>query len=156
MLDALEKIGFKYDSSISVNSLYNKTDSSLEGVSSYPYYPKKNGLEIGEERKKIVEFPWAYWDIFGLKIPTSGGPMLRFLGAHVILKGLKQSLQRGHTVFYFHPIDISNEKFPEVGKGRPLYWVIKGEVVKKRLRYLLKALKHVDTVSLKNILRERL
>ena len=34
-----------------MNSLYNKTDSSLEGVSSYPYYPKKNGLEIGEEKK---------------------------------------------------------------------------------------------------------
>ena len=49
MLDSLEKIGFKYDSSISVNSLYNKTDSSLEGVSPYPYYPKKNGLEIVEE-----------------------------------------------------------------------------------------------------------
>ncbi len=34
------------ESIVSVNSLYNKTDSSLEGVSSYPYYPKKNGLEI--------------------------------------------------------------------------------------------------------------
>ena len=33
----------------------------------------------------------AYWNIFGFnfKIPTSGGPMLRFLGAHVILKNLK-------------------------------------------------------------------
>ncbi|NQE52110.1 hypothetical protein C5S29_00855 [ANME-1 cluster archaeon GoMg3.2] len=93
MLDALEKIGFKYDSSVCVNSLYNKTDSSLEGVSSYPYYPKKNGLEIEEEN--FVEFPWAYWNVSGLKfnfnfnIPTSGGSMLRFLGAHVILKGLK-------------------------------------------------------------------
>jgi len=26
----------------------------------YPYHPKKNGLEIGEE-KKFVEFHWAYW-----------------------------------------------------------------------------------------------
>jgi len=95
MLDALEKIGFKYDSSISVNSLYNKTDSSLRGVSSYPYYPKKNSLdlEIVEERD-FIEFPWAYWNVFGFKIPTSGGPMLRFLGAHVILKGLKQSMKR--------------------------------------------------------------
>ena len=40
MLDSLEKIGFKYDSSVCVNSLYNMTDSSLEGVSSYPYYTK--------------------------------------------------------------------------------------------------------------------
>ena len=76
-----------------------------------------------------MEFPWAYWNVFGFnfKIPTSGGPMLRFLGAHVILKGLKQSLPRGQTVFYFHPIDISNEKFLEVGKGRPLYWIVKGK-----------------------------
>ncbi|NQE52632.1 hypothetical protein C5S29_03485 [ANME-1 cluster archaeon GoMg3.2] len=154
MLDSLEKIGFKYDSSVCVNSLYNKTDSSLEGVSSYPYYPKKNGLEIGEE--KFVEFPWAYWNVsgfkfnFNLKIPTSGGPMLRFLGAHAILKGLKQSLKRGHTVFYFHPIDISNEKFPEVGKGRPLYWIVKGNVVEKRIRYILKNLKDVDKVCLKD------
>jgi len=149
MLNSLRKIGFKYDSSVCVNSLYNKTDSSLSGVSSYPYYPKKNSLDlkIGEEKERghdFVEFPWAYWNVFGFnfKIPTAGGPMLRFLGAHVMLKGLKQSTKRGHTVFYFHPIDISNEKFPEVGKGRPLYWVIKGEVVEKRIRYIVKNLKN--------------
>jgi peptidoglycan/xylan/chitin deacetylase (PgdA/CDA1 family) len=150
MFDSLEKIGFKYDSSISVNALYNKSDSSLEGVSSHPYYPKRKGLEIGEE--KFVEFPWAYWNIFGFnfKIPTSGGPMLRFLGAHVILKGLKQSLQRGHTEFYFHPIDISEEKFPEVGKGRPLYWIVKGKVVEKRIRYILKNLRDINKVCLRD------
>jgi peptidoglycan/xylan/chitin deacetylase (PgdA/CDA1 family) len=155
MLDSLEKIGFKYDSSVCVNSLYNKTDSSLEGVSSYPFYPKKKGLEIGEQ--KFVEFPWAYWNVFGFnfnfKIPTSGGPMLRFLGAHVILKGLKQSLQRGQTVFYFHPIDISNDKFSEVGKGRPLYWIVKGKVVEKRIRYILTNLKNNNVMipSLKEV-----
>ena len=95
MLDSLEKIGFKYDSSVCVNSLYNKTDSSLEGFSSYPYHPKKNGLdlEVGEEKERdFMEFPWAYWKVFGFKfkIPTSGGPMLRFLGAHVILKGFER------------------------------------------------------------------
>jgi hypothetical protein len=154
MLDSLEKIGFKYDSSVCVNSLYNKTDSSLEGVSSYHYHPQKNGLELGEERK-IVEFPWAYWNVFGFKfkIPTSGGPMLRFLGAHVILKGLKQSLKRGHTVFYFHPIDISEEKFPAVGKGRPLYWIVKGKLVEKRIRYILKNLKDINKACLKDALR---
>jgi len=65
MLDSLEKIGFKYDSSVSVNSLYNKTDSLLKGVSSYPYYPKKNNLEVCE-RRSFIEFPWAYWEVFGL------------------------------------------------------------------------------------------
>jgi len=51
MLDSLEKIGFKYDSSVCVNSLYNKTNSSLRGVSSYPYYPKKKSLEWRRKRK---------------------------------------------------------------------------------------------------------
>ncbi|MDI6811089.1 MAG: polysaccharide deacetylase family protein [archaeon] len=153
MRDSLEKIGFKYDSSVCVNSLYNKTDSSLRGVSSHPYYPKKNSLEVGEG-KSFIEFPWAYWNVFGFKIPTSGGPMLRFLGAHAILKGLKQSLQRGHTVFYFHSIDISEEKFPEVGKGRPLYWIVKGKVVEKGIRYILKNLKDNTNVCLKDIAGE--
>jgi peptidoglycan/xylan/chitin deacetylase (PgdA/CDA1 family) len=72
--DVVEHYPGLVESIVSVNSLYNKTDSSLEGVSSYPYYPKKNGLEIGEG-KKNVEFPWAYWNVFGFnfKIPTSGG-----------------------------------------------------------------------------------
>ena len=84
MLDSLEKIGFKYDSSVCVNSLYNKTDSSLRGVSSYPFYPKKGGLEAGEERK-IVECPWAYWDMFGFnfKIPTSGGDSEMKIGKYL-------------------------------------------------------------------------
>jgi hypothetical protein len=119
------------------------------------------GLEIGEEKgKKIVEFPWAYWNVFGFnfkfKIPTSGGPMLRFLGAHVILKGLKQSLKRGHTVFYFHPIDISEEKFPKVGKGRPLYWIVKGKAVERKIRYILTNLKDVNKVFLKDAAGEML
>ena len=76
MLDSLEKIGFKYDSFISVNSLYNKTDSS------YPYYPKKNGLEIGEENF-FVEFPWSYWNVFGFEIPTSGGDSEMKIGKYL-------------------------------------------------------------------------
>jgi hypothetical protein len=63
--------------------------------------------------------------------------MLRFLGAHVILKGLKQSLKRqtlgkfdqnanaGHTVFYFHPIDISEEKRRRVEINLEYIWVCK-------------------------------
>ncbi|KAF1079014.1 polysaccharide deacetylase family protein [Methanogenium sp. MK-MG] len=137
MLDSLENIGFKYDSSVCVNSLYNKTDSPLRGVSTYPYYPLNGSLEMGPKRK-IIEHPWAYYDLAGFRIPTSGGPMLRFLGSHIILKGLQNSLKRGNAVFYFHPIDISFEKFPEIGNGRPLYWAIKGTVVENRIKYVLK------------------
>lgn len=139
MIDHLEELGFEYDSSVSVNSLYNKSDSALSNVSSAPYYPKHNDLEPTEYRD-FVEFPWPYYDV-GLKIPTGGGPMLRFLGAHVILRGIRQSLRRGHTVFYFHCIDISDEPFPNIGNRRPFYWMIKGELVENRIISIIKELK---------------
>ena len=150
MLDSLEKIGFKYDSSVSVNSLYNKSDASLKGVSSIPYYPVAGGLGPTEKRD-FVEFPWSYYDM-GIKFPTSGGPMLRFLGHHLIFKGLKQSLNRGPTIFYFHPIDISREKFPAIGKGRPFYWLVKGKIVEKKICHILKKMDTVDKVPLRDLL----
>jgi len=80
----LVHVGESYRFSTTALSKYSKRSFI------YPYHPKKNGLEIGEE-KFFVEFPWAYWNVFGFnfEIPTAGGPMLRFLGAHVILKNLK-------------------------------------------------------------------
>ena len=128
MLKELPGLGFKYDSSLSVNSLYKKTDLNLDGVTTKPY----------EVVPGLLEFPMAYWEILGLKIPTSGGPMLRFLGEKIVRHGLEQSLTRGDTIFYFHPIDISHEPFPKVGKGRPLYWIIKGKRVEHRITNILK------------------
>ena len=134
MPDSLEKLGFKYDSSVSVNSFYNKTDSHLKGVSTGPYYPERGSLEPGNKDRGILEIPWSYFKC-GLKFPTGGGPMLRFLGARYIMLGLKQSLRRGDAVFYFHPIDVSTEKFPSgFSSHRPFYWVVKGKVVEKRIR----------------------
>ena len=150
MVDSLEDIGFKYDSSVSVNSLYNKTDSVLTGVSTSPYFPKKNSLRAGEKRD-IVEFPWAYLDV-GVKIPTAGGPMLRFFSSRIILSGLNQSVKRGHTVLYFHPIDISDEKFPAIGNGRPMYWAIKGKIVERKLRHIFNGLKQVEKIPLSEAL----
>lgn len=137
MLDILEDIGFKYDSSVSVNSIYNKSDSPLYGVGTKPYYPIKGGLEPGNVKRGIVETPWPYFKLF-VKFPTGGGPVLRFFGARYIMRGLKGSLKRGNTVFYFHPIDISNEKFPlSSSLLQNLFWMIKGNVVERRLKYIL-------------------
>jgi hypothetical protein len=74
--------------------------------------------------------------------------MLRFLNTGTVLGGIGQSLKRGHTVLYFHPIDISEEKFPAIGNRRPLYWAIKGITVEKKLRHLLNRLKPVKKVTL--------
>jgi hypothetical protein len=148
MLDSLERLGFEYDCSVSVNSLYNKTDSALSTVSSIPYHPVEHGLEVGIDRN-FIEFPWPYYQNV-LKVPSCGGPILRFMGASLVLNGLIQSLKRGHTVFYFHPLDISCAKFPSIGNQRPLYWCLKGKLVEKRIRYILRTLEHIDKISLRN------
>ncbi|UCG55455.1 MAG: polysaccharide deacetylase family protein [Dehalococcoidia bacterium] len=136
MLDSLEKIGFKYDSSVSVNSFYNKSDSQLKGVNTKPYYAKSARLEPGE-RRGIFELPWPYLDL-GLKFPTGGGPMLRFLGARYIGLGLKQSLKKGDTIFYFHPIDIASDNFPlNLSMKQRFYWMVKGKIIEKRVRKIL-------------------
>lgn len=141
MLDSLEKVGYKYDSSVSLNSLSDKLDSKPEQVKTVPYYPKRGSLEVGNE-ERILEIPWPFWNVMGLRFPTAGGPFLRFLGARYIMTGLKQCLERGNTVFYFHPIDICREKFPgNFSLHRPFYWLIKGECVERRIRYILSHLK---------------
>ncbi len=137
MLDILEEIGFDYDSSISVNNLYNKTDSPLRSVGRIPYYPDIGSLEPGEKRN-IIEIPFPYLKIGGFKLPAAGGPFLRFLGSRFILSGLKQTLRHGSAFFYFHPLDISREKFPSsFSANRPFYWAIKGKTVENRVRTIL-------------------
>ena len=101
----------------------------------------------------MVEFPFPYWQAMGLRIPSAGGPVLRFLGATVVLRGIRQSLSRGSSLFYFHPVDIAREKFPDVGKGRPFYWAIKGERVERRIREVLDGLRDVPHATLGEVRR---
>ena len=136
MLEELPNIGFIYDSSVNMNSLYNKSDINSNGITSKPY----------EFISGLIEFPMTYWELLGVKIPASGGPILRFLGKRVILNGIIQSLERGESVFYFHPLDISMEKFPSVGNKRPLYWVVKGKIVENRLKYIFDELRKRDII----------
>ena len=144
MLDSLEELGFKYDSSVSVNAFYNKTDCSLKNVDTKPYYPSPGSLETGNKRG-ILEIPWPYFKL-GLNFPTGGGPILRFFGARYIMLGLKQSLKRGDSVFYFHPIDISRERFPLSSSIKQrLFWAIEGKTVEQRIRNILKSVEGQST-----------
>ena len=138
MIDRLEALGFDYDSSVTKNSLYNKTDSSLEEVGSEPFEPEEGRLVPGGNRD-IAEFPWPYYEIGGYRIPTAGGPLIRLFGRRIVQRGIEQSLQRGDTMFYFHPLDISRESLPSVGTSyrRPAYWAFKGKRTERRIRDLL-------------------
>ena len=141
VIDVLEEVGFNYDSSVSQNSLYNKTDQELGEVETIPYTPKRGTLTPGGNRD-IAEIPWPYFDVKIGKIPAAGGPLIRLFGRRIIQAGIKQSLQRGDSVFYFHPIDISRRSFPSVGntRRRPAYWLFKGKRTEARIRTLLSGL----------------
>jgi peptidoglycan-N-acetylglucosamine deacetylase len=99
-------------------------------------------------KRNIIEIPWPYFQ-FIFKFPTGGGPVLRLLGARYILRGLKESLQRGNTLFYFHPIDTSEENFPlNISFIQKLFWAIKGDTVTRRIKTILEEINsHIITCS---------
>ena len=139
IIDVLEELGFRYDSSVSRNSMYNKTSSSLQGVSSHPYYPMSGEICPGQAKRGIIEFPWPYFEIGGYKIQTAGGPFLRIFGATLIKLGLRQSLHRGHSVFYFHPMDFIQEDLPiQMDWKWHLFWWPRGKIVVNRVDHILK------------------
>ena len=141
VIDVLEEVGFNYDSSVSQNSLYNKTDQELGEVETIPYTPKRGTLTPGGDRD-VIEIPWPYFDVKIGKIPAAGGPLIRLFGRRIIQAGIEQSLQRGDSVFYFHPVDIARQSFPSVGntRRRPAYWLFKGKRTEARIRTLLSGL----------------
>jgi peptidoglycan-N-acetylglucosamine deacetylase len=153
MIDIIEEIGFKYDSSVSVNSIYNKSDSRLKNVDTRIYYPERGSLDRGNQKRGILEIPWPYFH-FVAKFPAGGGPLIRLLGADYIIMGLKDSLKRGSTTFYFHPIDMTRENFPlNPSLINKLFWMVKGKRVEKRIRKILKTLP--DTVTCRKLIENQ-
>ena len=64
MIQSLVKLGFKYDSSIAANSLYNKTNFSTKNISSYPYWYNNDNV-------KIFEIPWSYFSFLKFRFPSA-------------------------------------------------------------------------------------
>ncbi|MHC4761894.1 MAG: polysaccharide deacetylase family protein [Planctomycetota bacterium] len=139
MVPILEELNFKYDSSISCNSLYNKTDMRLEALSSTPYW-----LRNKERESKILELPWSTLKIFKFILPGGGAFFFRVFGLTFFKILLSRNLRHGDAMFYFHALDIVQEKFPLANfRSRPFYWVNKGE---KTLRRLERLFKHFDNL----------
>jgi len=137
MFKSLLNLGFKYDSSVAPNSIYNKTDFRINKLNSIPFV-----IETNSENEKLYELPWPYFKVLSFRLPTAGGPFLRFMPPCYLKKGLSDSLKRGDTVFYFHPLDITKEKLPDLASSnskRPFYYSTSGT---KTERKLIKILSH--------------
>ncbi len=153
MYKSLMKLGFKYDSSVNANSFFSKVDFSTKHIKPNPYY-----IEI--EDKRILEIPWPYFKMYSLRFPTAGGPFLRFFPPKYINKGIDYSLKTGDSTFYFHPIDISNVKLPDLvskNSRRPFYFITSGKKTLDKLdtiinRYLPLWTTCEDIVNSKNFI----
>ena len=132
MLDILINNEFNYDTSVSNNFIFNKTNLKNDNISGAPYIIKS------ASDKDLVELPFNTLPFLGLNFPSSGAFFYRALGNRYAILSLKRSLELSHTSFYLHPLDFSDEKFiTEKGILKKLYWINKGEKLFKKFEYLL-------------------
>jgi peptidoglycan-N-acetylglucosamine deacetylase len=147
MIDILKSEGFRYDSSISFNSLYNKTDKKLSNIPTSPYYMDYKTLGPGTSENELIELPWSHYRVYGKYIlPAGGAYFFRVFGIPYFRHTLNKCLSHGDTMFYLHPLDISTIPIPMHNfKSRPFYWINKGEKTEKRLIALLNEFKGLMT-----------
>jgi len=140
MLPLLEEIGFRYDSSVAFNTLYNKTNVKLRNIPAKPYYINPDDMSAINPASHLLELPWSNYRVAPfLTLPAGGGYFFRLLGPVYFKRVLKKALKKGDTMFYMHPIDISRKPIPaENPNNRPLYWINKGETTERNLIKMLK------------------
>ncbi len=135
MVKPLCKTGFRYDSSIAYNSIYNKTNVKLKGIPTYPYRLNSASLGCDDPDTDLVELPWSYYRLSSkLILPAGGAYFFRLFGYRYFRKVLEQTLANGDSMFYLHPLDITTKAIPERNtKSRPGFWVNKGAKTEKNL-----------------------
>ncbi|MCB5284032.1 MAG: polysaccharide deacetylase family protein [Candidatus Cloacimonetes bacterium] len=141
MVPLLLEAGFRYDSSVAYNTIYNKTNVTLENIPSLPYYLNQHTLNAEPPVTELVELPWSRKEISQkLVLPAGGGYFFRLLGYHYFRSVISNDLKKGDTMFYMHPLELTREKIPSpISKNRPLVWINKGERTERNLIKLLHA-----------------
>lgn len=99
-LEVLAEEGFTYDSSIfpARVRMYGVADAPL-GV----WRPAAHDLAAHDPAGRIVEFPVAVAERFGLRVPVAGGFYLRALPAPLLTAALDRIGRRRPFVLYLHP-----------------------------------------------------
>lgn len=107
-LDALEKSGYKYDSSVFPVSPRMTGMYGLKGAPLGPYRPGKRVGERGD--RKLLEFPISALSVLGKKFPASGGFFLRVLPYRIVSATIRQYERRGMPAnIYVHLRDLFDE-----------------------------------------------
>lgn len=103
----LEKAGFLYDSSVTPTRRYFGKWGSFLRAPRKPYRP--DYFDISKEgTSKLWEFPWAVLPF--LKLPAGSGITHRIMGNLFNRIAIIDSLNKGHTAYYFHPYEIHDSE----------------------------------------------
>ena len=103
LVEDLEKMGFRYDSSVTpTRRLFGKF-GAFTRAPQRPYHPSYDDLGA-EGRAALWEFPWAAFPV--LMLPAGSGIMHRIGGDLYNWSATHFSLRKGHTSYYFHPYEI--------------------------------------------------
>ncbi len=129
-LDALEEIGFRYDSSIF------PIHHDLYGIPDAPRFPHRPG------RGRLLEVPITTVEVLGQRLPCGGGGYFRLLPYRLFRAGLRRVNQRDGQpgVFYCHPWEIDPGQPRVAGlslKSRFRHYTNLGRM-EERLRRLLR------------------
>jgi polysaccharide deacetylase family protein (PEP-CTERM system associated) len=101
-LDILHEAGFVYDSSIF------PIRHDLYGIPDAPVAPARIKTPKGAS---MVEFPMSTAQMFGLKVPVSGGGYFRLLPYWLTARGLASLNAAGRPfIFYLHPWEVDPEQ----------------------------------------------
>lgn len=142
MIEGLESLGFRYDSSIAYNSFYNKTDCKLDSIPTTPYRINRDDLSANNPNSDLFELPWSYLKMLNIRFPVGGAFFYRLLGNTYFKFALNNCLERGDTMFYLHPYDLTAEKIPmDNVRSRPFFWINQGKTTEKRFEKLLSSFK---------------
>jgi polysaccharide deacetylase family protein (PEP-CTERM system associated) len=113
-LEVLQKLGFKYDSSIFPikRGLYGIPDAN----------PYAHQIEKG-----FWEFPPATIRMFGINWPIAGGGYLRLVPYRIVASAIQKSSGQQLRVFYFHPYELDPKdtqmKHKVKSVGSIAYWL---------------------------------
>ncbi|MBW6516745.1 MAG: DUF3473 domain-containing protein [Candidatus Cloacimonetes bacterium] len=139
MVPLLAQLGFRYDSSVVYNSFYNKTNVVLRNIPTMPYRINSETLGQKNPDSDLYELPWSYYKLSNkIILPGGGAFFFRLMGFGYFKKVIDQALKKGDTMFYLHPLDISQKRVPLANpRHRPFFWINKGIRTERNLIKLL-------------------
>jgi polysaccharide deacetylase family protein (PEP-CTERM system associated) len=151
VIDVLEEMGFRYDSSVCPSrSLMGKYNGMLNAPQN-PYRLSHGSLDKPGQRE-IVELPIPSFPV--VKAPAASGIMTRVVGKWWALTALKYALRTGAATYYFHPYELAPKpKIPGLSLRTHLFLRRTGPWMERAVRDILRQIE-ADFVRARDVVEQ--